>query len=542
MHIAIDKGIEKDYIIATMFIHRNTKKVGNKVYHSTLLMHNYWDNGKVKHKVILNLSQWLPDQIEALSAALKGKKVFSLDELKTEEGKSIGALWVFNELAKRSGIKKVLGNSRKGKLSLLMIMGRLLTQGSRLYLCEWGKEQALKQVIGIDKYDEDDLYEALDWLSSNQREMEKKLYKIGYKKKAIRLFLYDVTSSYFEGQCNEMAAYGYNRDGKRGKKQIVIGLLTQEEGDPISIEVFKGNSSDMTTVASQVNKLVSEFGVKEVVFIGDRGMIKSEQAENLTEAGYYYITAITKPEIELLLRQGNLQMGLFDEKVMEISIDDVRYIMRRNPVRVEEIKNNRQQKFEKLCRTAVALSEKLAMHSRAKTETAMKQINELAKKLRISEWTNIVMENRKINIFTDEEKLKAISKLDGCYVIKTNVSKKQLSTNKVHDRYKDLSLIEQAFKSIKTGFLEVRPIYVRKASRTKGHLFVTMLAYKLVRLFWQNTQHLGKELHHMIDAIDNIKTVHISLANNTVTRIPDISEEKRHIFKALNITLPSTLG
>jgi len=205
-------------------------------------------------------------------------------------------LLVFKELAHRCGLLKALGNGLRGKLALLLIMGRLLTQRSRLYLCEWGKNQELDSILGISRYDEDDLYEVLDWLNKKQREIEKRLFREHYKEEPPRLFLYDVTSSYLEGEYNELAEYGYNRDGKRGGKQIVIGLMADGGGRPVTIEVFEGNTRDMKTVSSQIKKLALSFGVREVVFVGDRGMIKSAEVEEIKEEGLFYITAITKPQ------------------------------------------------------------------------------------------------------------------------------------------------------------------------------------------------------------------------------------------------------
>lgn len=524
-----------------MFIHRNTKRVGKKSYHSILLMENYREGKKVRHRTLLNISRWKPDQIDALEAALKGKRVSSLEEVKTSEGKSVGALLVFKELAHRCGLLKALGNSLRGRLSLLLIMGRLLTQRSRLYLCEWGKNQELDSILGISRYDEDDLYEVLDWLNEKQRDIEKRLFREHYKEEPPRLFLYDVTSSYLEGEYNELAEYGYNRDGKRGKKQIVIGLMTDGEGRPVTIEVFEGNTRDMKTVSSQIKKLALSFGVREVVFVGDRGMIKSAEVEEIKEEGFFYITAITKPEIEVLLRKGQLQMGLFDKEVMEVIIDGVRYILRKNPLRQEEMERTRKQKLRKLYEKAAGLSTKLREHPRCKVEQAAKHIEELAKRLKVSEWVKVSKKERSIVVSVDEDKLQEISKLDGCYVIKTNVEKDTLSAKGVHERYKDLALVEQAFRKLKTGCLEVRPIYVRKESRTRGHVFVTMLAYMVVHEFWKRTQHLGKTLEHMIDSLEKIHTVILSLAGSKVKRIPEPDKDKMAILNALGIRLPITL-
>ncbi|HKZ41220.1 MAG TPA: IS1634 family transposase, partial [Candidatus Hodarchaeales archaeon] len=504
-----------------MFIHRNSKRVGNKFYRSILLMENYREGKKVLHRTLLNLSKWKPTDIEALEAVLKGKKLSSLDQVETAEGKSVGALWVFKELAVECGLDKALGTGRNGRLSLLLVLGRLLTQGSRLHLCDWSKNQELEAVLGISRFNEDDLYGALDWLSARQQQIEKKLFDHCYKEELPNLFLYDVTSSYFEGKNNEMAEFGYNRDRKGGKKQIVIGLMTDREGRPLAVEVFKGNTGDPKTFHSQVEKLSQRFGVKQVVMIGDRGMIKSSQIEALKENDFFYITAITKPQIEVLLRNGVLQMGLFDTQVMEIFADPVRYVLRRNPERGRDMAKNRQDKLQKVKTKARELSAYLQAHPGAKQENAVNKVAALTNKLLISEWVQVSAQDRIITISVDEGRLKEVSKLDGCYVIKTNVSKEQLSTEQVHRRYRDLTLVERAFRTIKTGYLEVRPIFLRKETRTRAHVFVTMLAFLLIHQFRKKTADLQITLANMIDSLDKIQTVTLSLPGCIIKRIPE---------------------
>lgn len=524
-----------------MFIHRNSKRVGEKVYRSILLMENYREGKKVLHRTLLNLSKWKAADIEALEAVLKGKKLSSLDQVETTEGKSVGALWVFKELALECGLDKALGTSRNGKLSLLLVLGRLLTQGSRLHLCDWSKNQELEAVLGISRFDEDDLYGALDWLAARQQQIEKKLFDYCYNGKPPNLFLYDVTSSYFEGKHNELGEFGYNRDRKEGKKQIVIGLMTDGEGMPVAVEVFKGNTADTKTFYSQVEKLSRRFGVKRVVMVGDRGMIKSSQIEALKERDFFYITAITKPQIEVLLRNGVLQMGLFDTQVMEIFDDSVRYILRRNPERGRNMAKSRQDKLQKVIAKARELSLYLAAHPAAKVENAVNKVVDLTNKLVISQWVQVSAQDRIITVSVDEERLREVSKLDGCYVIKTNVSKDQLSTEQVHQKYRDLSVVERAFRTIKTGYLEIRPIFLRKEKRTRGHVFVTMLAFLLVYRFRKKTAHLQMPLDNMIDSLEKIHTVTLSLPSSTIKRIPEPPEHKAAILQALKIQLPTNL-
>ena len=184
--------------------------------------------------------------------------------------------------------------------------------------------------MDLEAFNEDTLYKNLNWLHDNQSSIEKRLFR-NRKVESSELFLYDVTSSYLEGDKNELADWGYNRDKKRGKKQIVIGLLCDDEGIPVSVEVFPGNTGDLSTLSSQIHKLSARFGCSKVTMVGDRGMIKSAQVEAIKEAGFHYITAISKPEIESLVKRGVIQLDLFDDKLVEVEDNGVRYVLRRNP-------------------------------------------------------------------------------------------------------------------------------------------------------------------------------------------------------------------
>ena len=237
-------------------------------------------------------------------------------------------------------------------------------------------------VLGLERFNEDNLYDNLDWLYANQSEIEDRLFRKDVDKSGSPLFLYDVTSSYLEGEKNELAAFGYNRDGKRGKRQIVIGLLCNAEGQPLSIEVFEGNTQDPKTFASQVSKVAERFGGGDITFVGDRGMIKSQQIRSLEEHNFHYITSITKPQIEAMLKNDLLQMSLFDEVLAEIeTLDGVRYIVRRNPIRAEEIAISREEKVQTLHRLVDQQNQYLTAHPRAKVAVALRKVEHSCRKL-----------------------------------------------------------------------------------------------------------------------------------------------------------------
>jgi transposase len=259
------------------------------------------------------------------------------------------------------------------------------------------------------------LYDNLSWLSENQARIEQKLFELRRGDKKPKLFLYDVTSSYLEGELNHFGEYGYNRDGKKGKKQIVIGMLCDESGEPVSTEVFSGNTQDPKTFESQVKKVLEWYGCKEVTMVGDRGMIKTMQIERLPE-GFHYITAITKPQIEALIKKGILQLGLFEEKLCEIKDEGIRYILRRNPTRAEEMAKTRMSKLQSIEKYIERKNCYLREHPRASVSKSLEAAKERLKKLKLETWTQRKDEAGMLKIESDEEAFKEESYLDGCYV------------------------------------------------------------------------------------------------------------------------------
>jgi DDE family transposase len=460
---------------------------GGKTYTRHLLRESYRANGKVLHRTIANVSHCSAAEIEAMRLALRHKEALEhlgtiQDAVTLKQGVSFGAVWTVYHVARRLGIEQALGTTREGKLALWQVMARVIDQGSRLSAVRLAMSHAACDVLGLGTFDEDTLYENLDWLAEAQAAVEDRLFAQRTKTKLVNLFLYDVTSSYLEGTQNELAAFGYNRDGKKGKRQIVIGLLCDEDGHPVSIEVFPGNTQDPHTFAAQLAKVKARFGVTAITFVGDRGMIKGQQIEDLAQHGFHYITAITKPQIEKLLRQGTLQMDLFDQELAEVLADEgLRYVLRRNPVRAQEVRDTRHAKLAKLQAQVTKQTQYLQEHPRANAQGALQKLTASAAKLRIADWVELTLEERAITLTVNTSAQQEAAKLDGCYVLKTDLTPSQAPKEMVHDRYKDLTSVEYAFRTCKTAHLEVRPLFLRLEARTRAHAFVVMLAYQIIQ-------------------------------------------------------------
>ena len=525
---------------------KSAPKNSKKIYQSVLLRESYREGGKVKKRTIANLSGCKPEEIAAIKLALKHKddlaEIGSLESVEIQEGLSVGAVWTVHQMAKRTGIEKSLGKEFAAKLAMWQVIARVIEQGSRLSAVRLAQTHAACDVLDIRRgFDENDLYDNLKWLADNQEKIEDALFSVRRGKTKPEIFLYDVTSSYLEGTKNYFGEYGFNRDGKKGKQQIVIGLLCDESGEPVSTEVFAGNTKDTQTFASQVKKAAERFGCERVTFVGDRGMIKIPQIKNLPE-GFHYITAITKPQINSLMDKGVIQIGFFDEDLFEIEDNDIRYILRRNPFRVEQINESRMSKRRSVEKLLKKKNIYLREHARAKVETAIKDIIKKIVRLKIDKWLGVISQERTLKLEVDDEALEEESCLDGCYVIKTDLPKDVADKQIIHNRYKDLAEVERAFRTFKTGFLEVRPVYVRTEKSTRGHVLVVMLSYIIVRRLRRAWEKSDLTVEEGIKQLSTLCSMEMKVKNQaSCLKIPRPREKSRQLLKAIDIRMPIVL-
>ena len=512
-----------------------------------LLRESYRERGKVKKRTLANISNCSDASIAILQLALRHSDqlpelLSDTAEIEMSHGKSVGAVFVAMEIARRCGIVSSLGSGREADLALWQIVARLIDQGSRLSAVRLHQTHALAEAIGLKKgFNEESLYKNLAWLAEHQAEIEDRLFKARHADEKLDLFLYDVTSSYLEGTHNELANYGYNRDGKKGTMQIVIGLLCDQKGDPVSVQVFSGNTSDVTTFSDQVKKVADRFGCERITFVGDRGMIKSGQKEQLSEAGFNYITALTRKQIETLENKGVIQLGLFDEDLCEVEKENLRYFLRRNPYRAADIAATRSNKEASIQKLIAKKNDYLTEHPKAKVETALREINGKIKKLNCK-WLALETQDREITLIVDADMLTELSRLDGCYVITTDLPADAITAQQAHAYYKDLSKVERAFRESKTGHLELRPIHVRKENSTQGHVFVVMLAYLLRRELERAWEKIDVTMEEGLGALATLSSIDMGLAGEIkIERIPKPSGLCEKLLDALKFTLPTKI-
>ena len=320
-------------------------------------------------------------------------------------------------------------------------------------------------------------------------------------------------------------------------------MLCDKTGKPLSIEVFKGNTQDPATVASQIKKVAQRFGGGEITFVGDRGMVKKQQITDLTEQGFHYITAITKPQIEKLVNQGVIEMTLFDTQLVEVQTNEgIRYIIRRNPERADEIQQSRSSKLSSLRQVVEKQNQYLSEHSRASTEVAQRKVNERCEKLRINKWVSVNSDDREIILEIDQEALTELEKLDGCYVLKTDLDTNKASKKVIHDRYKDLAHVEWAFRTSKTVQLEMRPVNVRLATRTRGHVFFVMLAYRIVQELAKRWKNINLTVAEGVAELTTLCATEMIVDGKPVcNKIPEPRESVKELLKAAKVRLPEIL-
>jgi transposase len=515
-----------------------------------LLREAYREGKKVRKRTLANLSHLDLCRVEALRRALRGD-FDHLPQGRPRSGPYFGLLFTLREVARQLGIVQALGSSRSGKLQLFLVLARLAHGGSRLSAVRWARRQAVQEVLGLDGFDEEDLYQALDQLAQRQEQIETRLYRHYVQRcgQAPVLFLYDVTSSYLEGRQNELAAYGYNRDRKSGKLQIVVGLLTDRQGEPLAVRVFEGNRQDVTTVGEQIDIIKQRFQVSEVVFVGDRGMLKADGKQALGEAGLRYITALTDPQIRKLLKQDTLQMGLFEEKVCEVEAQGRRYVLRKNEAEARRVIHRQEDKLTQLHSWVQQRNQQVLASPRCQPEAGQRQVQQRIDQYKLSSFVKVHLRERLLELEIDEEQRQQSLLLAGCYVLETDVNASDLDPQQVDQSYRSLAQVERDFRTLKTGLLEIRPIFVRKETRTRGHVFVCMLALKISREMQHRlATEFGTTDEHphgltLDDAFDSLNRLTMDLYpvedQLLIPRLPRPDQEQTRILEALHVHLPS---
>jgi transposase len=476
-----------------MHVARTRTTVRGKVYESVLVRQSYREGAKVKHRTLASLTQLPAHVVEVIERLLRGEVLFSgSEDLSVERSWPHGHVAAVLGAARKLGLEAVLdpAPSRERDLVLAMVVARVIQPASKLATTRLWHTTSLAQTAQVESATEDDLYEALDWLVEQQEAIEGRLAKRHLR--AGDIVLYDLSSTYVEGEHCELAKRGYSRDGKPGQPQIEFGLLTSATGEPVAIEAFPGNTGDPATFQSQVTKVKERFGVADVVWVADRGMLTSAQVAKLREmVGASWITALRAPAIQQLVEAGSIQLSLFDTQNLA-EVTDPRYPGERlvvcyNPLLAEKRARKREDMLlatEKELAKVAAMAQRGAAGGRAGLKGAAaigERVGRVVNKYEMAKHFTRTITDTSFTYARNAASIAEEARLDGLYVLRTNVATERLDTAEVVLAYKSLAQVERAFRHFKLGDLEVRPIYHYLERRVRAHLLLCMLTYWVQR-------------------------------------------------------------
>lgn len=457
-----------------------------------LLRESYRDGGKVKNRTLKNLSDWPAERIALLRAVLRGDPLVPAGEgLEIVRALPHGHVLAALGTAQRIGLERRLprGPARRRQLALALIVARLLEPAAKLAtaraLDATTASHSLGVTLGLERVTAKEVYAALDWLGQAQPAIERALARRHLRDGT--LVLYDVTSSYLEGRCGELARFGYSRDHRRDKAQIVIGLLCAADGCPLAVEVFDGNTADPATLATQIVKLKQRFDLKRVVLVGDRGMITAARIEEeLRPAGFDWITALRAPAIQSLAAEGGpLQPDLFDQRdLAEIESPDYpgeRLIVCRNPLLAADRARKRSELLDATERALERLQARVRRTRQPLRGAAAigQAVGAVLGRRKVAKHFRITIGDDDLTVARDDAAIAKEAALDGFYVLRTSVPAAVLGSADTVRAYKSLSQVERAFRSLKTVDLEIRPVFHGAAPRVRAHVFLCLLAYHL---------------------------------------------------------------
>jgi hypothetical protein len=470
-----------------------------------LLRESYREDGKVKNRTMANLSHWPPDKIDDLRRVLKGQppKLDLTQAFEITRSLPHGHVAAVLGTARRLGIEELIDPepSRDRDLVIAMLVAAVIEPGSKLAFARGLRTEtatsSLGAVLGLSGCDEDDLYEAMDWVLARKDEIENSL--------AARhlingtLVLYDVSSAAFEGRTCPLGAIGHARDGVKGRLQIVFGLLCSPAGIPIAIEVFEGNTGDPKTLAAQIEKIKTRFGLTQIALVGDRGMLTSARIrDELRPAHLDWISALRAPQIKALVEAGALQLSLFDQQdLFEITHPDYpgeRLVCCHNPALADERAGKRaellaatENEFAKI----VAATGRARRPLRGKDKIALR-VGQVRNKFKMAKHFDFQISDDSFSFTRKTDQITAEAALDGIYVLRTSLAEHSLGRDDVVGRYKGLEDVERFFRTLNSE-LDVRPIRHRLADRVRAHMFLRMLSYYIS---WHMKQALAPILFH----------------------------------------------
>jgi hypothetical protein len=518
----------------------NRRQGKGREYVSHLLRRSYREGGKVRNETVGNISHLPEELVELVRAGLRGEPVGVLSEaFAIERSLPAGHVIAALAMARRLELARLLDRqpSRERDLVLAMVCQRAIAPMSKLATVRAFEQSTLADELGVTGADEDDLYGAMDWLLERQARIEDRLARRHLKDG--ELVLYDVSSSYFEGRSCELAALGYSRDQKRGTPQIIYGLLCDVPGRPIAVEVFGGELHDDKTLPCQIAKLKQRFGLSRVVVVSDRGMVTKANLELLRETdGAGWITALKAPQIRKLVKDGALQLSLFDQHNLgEITAEEYpgeRLVVCRNPLVAADRARKREELLQATERGLAEIAERLERGTLHGADQIGLAVGPAIKRYRVRKHFQIQITDTTFTYQRNTAQIEAEAALDGFYVLRTSVPDTELDPAQIVRSYKGLKQVERAFKTFKGPELEIRPIHHHLADRVRAHVFLCMLAYYLtwhLRQAWTPLLFTDEQPPIPIDPV--AKATRSSSAQHKAQTKRTTNGERAHSYKTL---------
>lgn len=467
----------------TAHVVTTTRTYKGKIYRTHLLRRSFRQDGKVKNETLGNLSHLPEPLIEVIRRSLQGETFVPLGEAFEVIGsRPHGHVQAVASTMQQLGLASVLGSKpcRERDLVLAMIAARIVAPHTKLATARWWHTTTLASDFGVADANEDDLYAAMDWLLARQDTIQKKLGRRHLSEGA--LVLYDLSSSYFEGTSCPLAKLGHNRDGKKGLLQVNYGLLTDARGCPVAVSVHEGNVADSVTFLPEVQRLRKDFGIEQLVMVGDRGMIGHKTIEELREIeGIGWITALKSASIRTLVEQGQLQLGLFDQRnLLEISSPEYpgeRLVACRNPQLAALRAHKRQELLAATERNLQAIKARVDAGKLLGADAIGLRVGKVVNQYKVAKHLDLAIGHASFTFARKQDAIAAEAALDGIYIIRTCVDAQRMDAADCVRNYKALANVERAFRSLKTVDLKVRPIHHRTADRVRAHILLCMLAY-----------------------------------------------------------------
>ena len=520
-----------------------------------VLRSSFREGDKIKHTNHGRITGLPLDQLKLIQAAFRGDVVpkGSPQAFQTLDSREYGASYALLRLAKELELDRALYSRNEPWVQdcLAMIVGRVVYAGSKLALSNQWKNTALWELCGVDgPVDvEEHCYLPMDRLLERQRAIQRTLASKHLQNG--HLVLYDITSTYFEGAYleSQIVLFGYNRDGKKGHEQVVLGLLCNAEGCPVGVEVFAGNTQDASTVLAKIQELRRDYGLKEVTFVGDRGMVTQANAEELKQVeGLHTISALTHRQIVELVERKVIQAELFDEKRIVEVIDpekpEQRYCLCRNPQTEARETATRQRLLD---RTRAALDKIVARKKNGSTEKLSAQVGKILARYKMGKFVEWQIDAGRLKWEFKETHIEQEKLFDGCYIVSATVPKEQLNQDEVVRTYKNLSVVEQAFRNLKTVSLEIRPVYHKKDDRIRSHVFLCVLAFYLQWHMQQRLQPLfeadgeGKNrqwtVENVIERLMGIRKQRVKVAEVEFDQVTQADQEQQRILDLMKVKL-----